>query len=300
MLNIIDIGVDQFLSRKGKALTDDILDNKYKELFGSYACFHTTTLPLPSNTPHVSSTSSHNNHHHHKRYPPSNNRRFPQVSKPPISKPKTIPRMITSILNVINKDNYHKVLTKLRLLKNESNIELIAEEILQKSAMQVFYQKLYCELLKDILSMCCPIERSLMLHKIEHFVMSFIEKKDWLTHHAQDDDYEEFCVAQKQKTRVLASNDLVMRLVTIGNLSPSILSSYIETLYNDFKEMLMLNNKDKATNIILVLEMLINICASQRDKVRDIIGIDIKSYRCIDQDNKKMLFLYQDFTKVLG
>lgn len=309
--SIIEIVVEEFLSRKINITSDEALKQKYTELYEKNTCFHANVMIVPSHHHHSTTQSTlhprgkhtHNHQHNHLH---AHNRRFQHANKPPnFPKNKSMSRIITSILNVINKDNYHKVLTKLRLLKNESNIEMIIEEILKKSATQVFYQKLYCDILKDILSMCCPIERSLMLQKIEQFVTTFIESKDWTM--LEDDTpsittstYDDFCHVQKHKTRILASNDLIMKLVNIGNLSQSILTNYIENLYNDFQEMIMHHKTEKASSIILILEMLINICGSQRDKVRDIVRIKFTMDRCKDiESNKKMLFLYQDFNKVV-
>ena len=85
-------------------------------------------------------------------------------------KPKDLNKIILGILNVLNNDNYHKMFTKIRLMKNEHNISKIILEILDKCSIQVFYLNIYMRLIEDIVNICSDIESKIAIEAINKFV----------------------------------------------------------------------------------------------------------------------------------
>lgn len=268
MTDIIVIAPEVFIKRR-LASSDALIGKKYQEIYTKYSCFSAQT-----NAPVHGKFNNHQENggfHGHKGRSNYFNRKAPnrEDERPAISrKPKDITRLLMGILNVINRNNYNKMLNKIRLLKTEGNISLIIDEILKTCTLQTFYISIYMKLLHDIMEHCSEGEKTKVRESFAKFVAIYMDNTEWLMKNSpiENEDYSAFCDFQKTKNIILAKNMVIMELTKTFALSVN-LNKYVACLVHDLNKLVDDNDDDKAS---IVLQMLVYIAKHNASYLDDI------------------------------
>lgn len=212
----------------------------YVALFRDHECFHknepafqqhshTSQHPMkgsfvnkyPSkNTRHQQKTNYHNSFSVSKTSLANNRPSKPitkvfdgSLSNDPMAETK---RKLKGLLNIINANNYKKVVPKIKTLLSEENAISIYQIILATTCNQVFYISVFMNLINE-----------LILHKqetkvvctdvINDFIESFINNKEYVVNsnrqHSSNNEYEMFCAQQKHKCIITAKNLVIIQLL---------------------------------------------------------------------------------------
>lgn len=261
------------------------LKQKYDDLCAKYACFTQVVAPPPAATTSTSHPPR-KNHNYSQSSNYGKNHRGHHHSHPhqthgganPNRKPRDINKTIMGIFNVLNKSNYSKLLTKVRLIKTESNIGVIMTGLLDTCVLQIFYLGIYMKFLCNIVETSCEAEKVIIMKTIEDCINSFVEDKAWCNHKKNipkhpgnqdshpmqpDSSYSDFCDQQKARNHIIAKNMMVIELVHVFpclkcKFTPK---SHVETLRLDL--MNALENKE-SDHAILTLHMLTYIIKTKR------------------------------------
>jgi len=294
MTDIIIIKPAQFFEKRLELDKETNIFKKYDDLFKKYQCFSNTQINLfvpPKNDYSFKGNSRYNNynkkiHFNDERPSYADNR-----------KPKDLNKIILGVLNVLNNDNYHKMFTKIRLMKNEHNICKIIVEILDKCSIQVFYLNIYMRLIEDIVNVCNDIESKIAIESINKFVNSYIDNTEWMNEYVvieKDDDYNSFCNSQKLKSLLIAKNMMVNRLMTIFNLEKSV-EEYGYIIVNDLKKTLEQKNENVC---IILIQMLIYMLKTVKPLVKKVFDID-HNYIYTRIIGSKTKFVIDEFLAIL-
>lgn len=295
--DIITINRNVFLEKKHNEI-NHITKIKYDDIYKTYQCFTVTTLiPPPSLV----------------KYHEDNNRIFKNRKRIErkdesyfTNRKKDIHRTILGIYNVLNHDNYNKMLSKMRLIKNETNISLIVNDLLDKCTIQIFYLNIYIKFLHDIEELCTPQERLIVINCFNTFINDYVSKHEWINEKIIESysDYNAFCDSQKRKNIIIAKNIILCNLLNLyDDLSISI-DDYIIHLVNDLKTLCFADNKvdNDDCNIILIVQMILDIIKSYKNYNNQVDFQMLKEN--LDEikntiSNKKLQFLIEDLAKII-
>lgn len=298
MIDIIIINESIFLENKKTKEADAIIttiQEKYNEIFKKYPCFSATQVNsfIPT-TKSIEQQQFYRNYSNNKKqFHKENESINPFISK----KPKELERIILGILNVLNHSNYNKMLTKIRLIKSDNNIAIIINEILQKCSMQIFYINIYMKLLKDIINLCTDQEKKIVFENINLYVNQYIILNEWMNEYIIniDDEYNSFCIKQKQKATLIAKNIMIYNLITLFNLTKNI-KDYSMIIINDLK--LNIENKNEDCSILL-FQMLIFITKTEKKIIKEIGNWDF-DYIHSKISSNKFKFIVEEFIALIN
>jgi len=287
MDDIIIIKPVEFYNRKDvvhDVISTIKIQEKYANLFRDYICFSDTAVVviqpnLPFKIIKKSYNGNHHSSHHHRK------------------EPKTIKKFITGILNVMNSDNYKKMLLKIKIYINNNNIHEIFTEIIDKSISQIFYIKNYINLIKDLTQSLTEQDRSIGIEIINKFIFTFINEKQYIldvpdilpTSHTSD-QYNNFCKTQKMKTIILSKHAMIIELLqqtTIINTDTLTMQDYCYLIYNSFMEYININNEIAD----ILLQMLIELSKQGQ-------RFNCEYFKTIIVNNAKINFLIQDLIDI--
>lgn len=261
--DIIIIPVSVFLAYKDKVPVKIL--TKYEELYKKYACFSTTITYMPSKFAHTETKAISRITH----------------------KGKDVKTVMRGILNVLNRSNYQKMCTKIRLLKNEQNLNYIIKEIIRMSISQLFYLEFFIKLLNDILDFSTDTEKRLINQVINDFIATVLTEKKWLFE-TSISEYEAFCGYIKHKNTIIAQHMLILELAKIPNIHFD-LGKYISMLVMDLEECLKYEDEGRS---ILILQMLIHIAKSTKK-----ISLQIDTNELLTQvTSKKIQFSIEELS----
>lgn len=257
MLDIIIKTKEDFMCLKDHK--DPMIESKYMELFAKYDCFNKVCIaPVAKNKPRV----VHYN--------------------PRLQRNKPIEKIILSTINVINIDNYDKMLNRFRLLATKDNIVILIREILNKCCMQIFFLKIFVRLISDLKRTSGFTEE--ITGEIKAFVNKFVDEKEYLYkgHSATVDTiYDKFCSEQKHKNYILSKNMLITELHK-AKLASFDIQVYFALLYNELIRL-------EKTYHDMFVQMLLDIVRA---------GIVIKNngydFDHFDKSNKKLAFMIEE------
>ena len=291
--DIVIIKPVDFYSRKD--IVHDVLSTikiqeKYAKLFQDYICFSdNAVVVIQPNLPfkiikktynnshhghgHQSQHASHASHHHSRK------------------EPKTVKKVITGILNVMNSDNYKKMLLKIKIYINNSNIHEIFTEIIDKSISQIFYIKNYINLIKDLTHSLIEPDKNIGIEIINNFISTFINEKQYILDTSPiSDTYNNFCNTQKMKTTILSKHAMIIELFQHTNLINAdtlTMQDYCYLIYNSFMEYININN-DIAD---ILLQMLIELSKHGQK-------FNCEYFKTITVNNSKINFLIKDLIDI--
>lgn len=303
MTDIIIINPAQFFEKRLELDKDTVIFKKYDDIFKKYPCFSNTQINLfvpPKNDYSSRGHELRESFKGNSRYNNYNNKKSHfNDEKPPYAdrKPKDLNKIILGILNVLNNDNYHKMFTKIRLMKNEHNICKIIVEILDKCSIQVFYLNIYMKLIEDIVNVCNDTESKIAVESINKFVNNYIDNTEWMNEYViieKEDDYNSFCNIQKLKSLLIAKNMMINRLMTIFNLEKTV-EEYGYIIINDLKKTLEQKNENVC---ILLIQMLIYMLKTVKPLIKKIFDIDHK-YIYSRVTGSKTRFVIDEFLAIL-
>lgn len=278
MADIIVISPKMFLEQKQNQIKDSIL-KKYQEIFTRHTCFSlikSDSIPFHCNT--------------------SRNSQFfkrPIVTTVAIKK-KDPRKVFVGILNVINKTNYSKILTRIKKdFISPQDISYTIQTIIKTCYKDTFYLQIHIQLLHDIISYLK--EGVEIIYKIlQEFADEFQAKKEWtkLSIEDQGKGYLEFCDKQKWKGLIISKNIVLMEFVKHFKLNIDVIK-HTQTLENDLLELL---NEDDQDGITVVITMLIDIAKINIIYVKDIQIGELFSL----VSSKKNIFILEDLARFIN
>lgn len=192
---------------------------KYALLYHSYTCFLDNPTPAPSyafcQTPYQQKPNN---------YKSRNNNHVKSNKKGTLVRDNT--RTLVGFLNVVNIDNYSRVYPKIRLIIDQTNIEKVIEEILEKSCIATIFVNVYIKLLQDISNVynIKPI--------IEKHAKVAVGKFHFKRRGPTVDEYDIFCQKQKHKLYILGLNTTMIKLCKSALINWEILLNYFKYFEN--------------------------------------------------------------------
>lgn len=255
MTDIIVISPTTFDAVRKSIIIDTNIKTKYDQIFEKYECFFKTNIG-PKNV-----DVKHSKYNHQTRSKDACYHSVDPVAiKPKPKRQRTLNQEILGLLNVLNKSNYNKVLSKFRLLSSKDNISFLIEEILNKCCLQIAYVGYYTQLLLDLIEVSGY--SSQIIKSVEIFYKNLLES-DYLIFHNEHtkDDYDTFCSEQKHKHLVKAKNSLIL-ILHKNNILTMNVNDYINFVLMHLQKSL----KD-TFHLDLILSVIVDIVSSARDKI---------------------------------
>jgi hypothetical protein len=175
----------------------EIYDKKYEELFSKYECFTSKNI----NALYIKDIKQRGNGYHNYNTKP----RDKQIKKP-------LEKIILGILNIINLDNYNKMINKLRILSTKDTISIIINDVLLKCCSQPFYLKIFVRLMSDLIA--TSGYKEIIVVEIYKFITLFMLEDEYILKNKDNiKDYDLFCLQQKHKLYILGKINLIIALV---------------------------------------------------------------------------------------
>lgn len=203
-----------------------------------------------------------------------------------ISKTK---RVMKGLLNIINKENYHKISRKVLAEVNEENVGCIVSCVLENACLQVFYLPIFANLLDDIINGYAQYN-AIIVDTINEFIDSFICKKEFIYDESNleslETKYLRFCKQQKHKSIASSRCIVVVHLLSKGFSKIWNLQTYcthVTDLLSDYK------SSEFNTDILITMVKYIK----QKNKK---IHIDLAALSCITEgnDNQRWKFMIEE------
>jgi hypothetical protein len=184
----------------------------------------------------------------------------PVIKRNVIHKPhkeaKTVKRHMLGILNIMNTENYKKMLLKIKIYITTDNIKEIFQEIIEKCCYQIFYLQVYFQLLQDLMNSFSEKERIIALDVINEFVEEYMDNSYILKFSKTQDSYHDFCTIQRNKMLIMAKNSMIIELITKTDFVKNRnIKDYSETIFNEFLKYIKIQNEiaDVLLNIMIEL-----------------------------------------------
>lgn len=203
---------------------------------------------------------------------------------------KNIDKSILGILNILNISNYSKMLEKMKNLKNSENINTIINEILNICSKQAFYLKIYIQFIEDIIKSCIDVDKKMILLVINDYISKSINTIEiYLKNETNEieytvQEYDNFCIGQKQKNLIVSTNMIVINLFKKFNTQTN-LSSYYKVLKN------ILETKLSDEKLTIAIQLLIHM------KINDnTLKIDVNINP--GTENKRLQFLVEELNSL--
>lgn len=283
MTDIIVITIEEFNTIKNNVNTNLQIKEKYDSIFNKYECFFKTNIGTNGIIPKKT-------HPNKKEQQP-----YDIVHKSlHVKKIKTTAQEVTGLVNIMNRQNYNKILSKFRFLISRENIETVMNDILTKCCLQIVYKDLYMKLIMDL------IELSGYEDIISNIILTFYN--NYINNNQIEFDckngscgYDLFCNQQKHKTLVLAKNILIVDLFKYKLLKNDI-NDYITNMISYCKSCM---NDEYHLDIILtmllhILNMNIVINNNSYNELTNILDNVLDN--C---PNKKIIFIIDNLYSVL-
>lgn len=234
-MDIVVIKPSEFYRRKGGS-SERELETKYNQLFQQYNCFSDNAVVIIQANP----VPQRHGHGHGSRKAVSASSAGAQQHK---REPKTVRRYIMGILNVINADNYSKLMLKAKMYITRENLKEIFQEILEKCASQIFYLHVYSMLIRDLMASLSDAERDIALETIDGFANRFANEYGYiLSVPKTNDSYHDFCMVQKQKMTIAARNQMILEFMTKTDFVKAIEArEYVRKIEREFFEQIYKN-----------------------------------------------------------
>jgi len=285
-MDIIIIDKSDFLNRKPKEINNEVLFKKYDEIFKKYTCFSSNYI-----NNFINLKNKNKNIYNNSSYKP--NKYYKEDKK------QDLGRIMTNLLNIVNTQNYNKIMKKIQLIKSTENVGIIIKELLDKCCIQIFFLDIYIKLLKDIINISNDNELEIIFHTINSYVNQYIDTIIYKINQCSllidgVTEYESFCTNQKMKNILFAKNMIIQQLMFLFKLDKSS-SYYINILINDLKDNLKKKNDD---NILIIFKMLIQFVKLQKSLIKSLFNID-PEYLYEQISCNKTKFVIEEFISLL-
>lgn len=270
--DIVVVKPNDFYKRKGVTIDKDIQE-RYKKLFQDYNCFSDNAIIVIQPN--------------HKPLPP---RKHAQPNRLHDRKePKTTKRFMMGLLNVINVENYHKLLLKAKMYINRDNAKEIFGEILEKCSSQVFYIHIYIALMRDLMNSFNESERETAIDVVRQFATEYLQEGYVLKQATkQGDSYHNFCMLQKQKMNILSKNTMMLEFMTKTDYLKNIdLASYLALIKSAFFVQIQTNTEAADVLLQAMIEIArYGVCCAKSEEFASL------------QVNSKLKFLITDLVEI--
>lgn len=218
MSDLLVVHPAQFLKHKESTIDHAFVD-KYKALFAKYNCFSENAVVI------IQSANSNIN---------NKQKKYPNIIR---KEQKSLKKQLLGILNVINEENYKKMLLKTKILITSENLKEVFTEILDKCVTQVFYLSIYSAFIKDLMASLSESERQMAIRIINDFVTDFMNGAYIINVGKTDNAYHDFCAFQKAKVQILSKNMIVLDFINNSHfITSTSLNSYGAQIYKAFME----------------------------------------------------------------
>lgn len=228
----------EFHKRKSLVEIPGDIKEKYTKLFQQYNCFSDNAVIViqPSVTFKQVAKKSH-----------------PSILR---KEPKTVKKHMLGILNVINDDNYRKMLLKTKIYINKDNIKEIFEEILDKCCYQIFYIHVYMSLIRDLMISFSEKEHTVAVSVVNEFILKFVSSGYLLEINKTEDSYHDFCILQKKKMSITAKNLMLIHLLeTTDFVKVTTFKSYSDMIYSAFLSNIHINPEIADVLLQMLIEL---------------------------------------------
>lgn len=217
MSDLLILQPADFYKHRDRTIDHAFVD-KYKELFAKYNCFSENAVVI------IQSAAT--NATKHKKYP--------NIMK---KEQKSLKKQLLGILNVINEDNYKKMLLKTKILITSENLAEVFTEILDKCVCQIFYLSIYSAFIKDLMASLSDSERQMAVRIINDFVSDFLNESYIIKVSKSENAYHDFCAFQKTKMHILSKNMIILDFLNNSPfISVTTINAYGNTIYKAFME----------------------------------------------------------------
>jgi hypothetical protein len=323
--DIIYILKNDFLVCKDKGVEASTkIKNVYEELFKSYDCFTKPEISMKFPSSAKTSQFVHKNAYsgvHHK-YDKMEQRKnvnkynnhyqnnyHNHNSKTPINVGKPRKPLFTrddlhgeakaklqGFLNIINKDNFHKISTKIKSLINDENCKTMFDIILVMACSQVYYIDIFIHLIRIILNNASEIQQNICIETINQFIDSFVFNKEYVYHKnsiIENSDYDDFCLQQKHKSIVTSKNIVIIELLKNKYSQQWTLQTYIDTIVYSLND---INKGQNDMNVkIFIIDVILSILKDIKTRSKTVrIDCNTLSNVLNCNYNQRITFIIQD------
>jgi hypothetical protein len=331
-MDIIVVTKDEFLKAKETISTNEKINKTYTELFKTYDCFYkiepshhqpynNTTQINPGSKggnfkghynssyhkPSKNNSSHKNNRNQNPHRNHQNNQSFHHSSKPitkifdgsltndPLGEMK---RKLKGLLNIINKNNYKKVISKIKALITIDNAKDVYEILLATTCTQVFYIAIFINIIMDLTEYMIETKQICDI-VLNEFIENFIYNREYISSNVENhDDYDMFCAQQKQKCLITAKNLVIIELLNRQFSKVWSVQTYADHLIKTLDELYQVSfttvSKHLEMNTDMILTMIKDLKSVQKNKH---VKIDTKTVGSIlnkQLHNQRIQFMAQD------
>jgi hypothetical protein len=205
-------------------------------------------------------------------------------------------RQLKGHLNIINKNNYHKLSKKILHLVNSSNVECVILCILENACHQVFYLSIFANLITDILRSNGE-DTATISNTINNFISNFIDNHEFLLKEQDDSKivlnsppdgkYIRFCKQQKHKSFATSKNLVVIHLILSGYSKTWTLDKYSKCLTE-----MIYNVINSEFDIDMILSLLKSIKENSKEIIIDFIPLS--NVLSLNNKHQRWKFIVED------
>jgi hypothetical protein len=176
-----------------------------------------------------------------------------------------VKKKLKGLLNIINKNNYKKLVSKVKSTLTPDNAEIVYDIILVNTCNQVFYINVFITLIMELVAFM-PTTQEICGTVVNTFIENFIYKKEYImvnegVSDGINNDYDIFCAQQKHKSMITSKNLVIVEFLkksfskkwTVQSYANGLLETlndiHIDENYNNLTELYLETN----TDIILTL-----------------------------------------------
>jgi hypothetical protein len=304
----------------------------YSKLLNSYDCFTKPDLVLLKFPTTIRNTQKHNNssssdksfknknHHNgfrsfqntkHSIHVPHSVITSTLTTRPPIKALKdnsnepnaVVKRQLKGLLNIINKNNFSKIVKKIKVYVAEDVLDVITNIILDTACCQVFYISIFYNLLMEVKNFVDETGKDIIDSQIQKYVNDYIGDELYLYKKIQDDGqtspenkYHEFCIVQKHKSLATSRHHVVMEMIKNNHCNDWTLQSYCDNLcytITNLEYTIMDDNLE--VNIDIMISMIKDL--KIRDKSVRISQTTLNSIKSLLHNSQRLQFMMEDISK---
>ncbi len=206
-------------------------------------------------------------------------------------------RQLKGLLNRINKNNFNKILSKVKLLVQDDTISTISDVILDTACCQVFYIDIFYHLLTEVRSVASDLGKSLVDEQINKFINDYINDEQYLYKGSGcENKYHEFCLLQKHKSLATSRNLVVVELIKNNHSIDWCIQAYCDNLLHTISNLeYNIYNENIENNIDIIISIIKDL------KVRDpsvrITQASIDNLKTMLHDSQRLRFIVEDIAK---
>jgi hypothetical protein len=166
-----------------------------------------------------------------------------------------VKKKMKGLLNIINKNNYKKVVSKVKAIITPDNAEIVYTIILVNTCNQVYYIHVFITLIMELLAFM-PATQETCVTVVNTFIENFIYKKEYIMVNdgvsgGINNDYDCFCVQQKHKSMITSKNLVIVEFLKKSFSKKWTVQSYADGLLETLNDMHTGANDNNVTELFL-------------------------------------------------